>query len=64
MHQIEMINLDDLVPEAHSYRKFTQIWSFKFTERHLKQLKKDNPYKGYGLTRLFKCLLSTVHGRS
>jgi hypothetical protein len=25
MHQIEMISLDSLVPEAHAYRRFTSI---------------------------------------
>ena len=57
MHQIEMVSLDDLVPQAHSYRKFMDIWSFKHAEKWLKKLQKDNPYEGYGLFRLFKCLL-------
>lgn len=57
MHQVEMINLDDLVPTAHQYRHFKSIWQFKFVNKKLKKLEKDNPYKGYGLDRLFKCLL-------
>jgi len=57
MHQIEMISLEDLIPEDHSYRQFQQLWSFKFAQKQLKKLEKDNPYKGYGLLRLFKCLL-------
>jgi transposase, IS5 family len=57
MHQIEMINLDDLVPNTHSYRQFVSIWSFADVSKKLKKLEKDNPYKGYGLLRLFKCLL-------
>jgi IS5 family transposase len=57
MHQIEMVNLDDLVPQSHSYRKFMEIWSFKETEKLLKKHQKDNPHEGYGLLRLFKCLL-------
>lgn len=52
-----MINLNDLVPQDHSYRKFTNIWNFKFVLQQLKNVEKDNPYKGYGLLRLFKCLL-------
>ena len=57
MHQIEMISLDTLVPEAHTYRRFSSIWSFSGVEKRLKKFEKDNPYKGYGLMRLFKCLL-------
>jgi len=57
MYQIEMISLEDLVPSTHSYRKFIEIWSFKNVEKKLKKLEKDNNYKGYGLLRLFKCLL-------
>lgn len=57
MQQIEMICLDDLVPENHNYRKFAKIWSFISVEKRLKQLEKDNPHKGHGLLRLFKCLL-------
>ena len=57
MHQIEMISLDELVPTTHTYRKFSAIWSFKHATKQLKKLEKDNPYKGYGLLRIFKCLL-------
>lgn len=57
MHQVEMVSLDDLVPQTHSYRRFHCIWSFGYAARCLKKLEKDNPYKGYGLLRLFKCLL-------
>ena len=57
MQQVEMICLEDLVPESHNYRKFAKIWSFSFVEKRLKKLEKDNPHKGHGLLRLFKCLL-------
>ena len=57
MHQVEMVSLEDLVPNDHSYRKFSQFWSFRSTERLLKKVEKDNNYKGYGILRLFKCLL-------
>ncbi len=56
-NQIEMVSLEDFIPETHNYRKFDQIWSFKSVEKKLKQLEKNNPYKGLGLLRLFKCLL-------
>ena len=57
MQQIEMICLDELVPENHNYRKFAKIWSFKTAETRLKDLEKDNPHKGHGILRIFKCLL-------
>jgi len=57
MNQIEMICLEDLVSPKHNYRKFIKIWSFEFVEKELKKLEKNNPHKGYGLLRIFKCLL-------
>jgi len=43
--------------QSHNYRKFAKIWSFVSVEKRLKKLEKDNPHKGHGLLRLFKCLL-------
>ena len=57
MRQVEMISLEDLVDESHSYREFCNIWSFESVEKRLKKLEKENAHKGYGLLRLFKCLL-------
>ena len=57
MSQTEIVNLENLVPANHMYRKFKQLWSFKTVERELKKLESDNNYKVYGLLRLFKCLL-------
>lgn len=57
MQQIEMVCLNDLVPENHTYRRFANIWSFKTVQKKLKKLEKAGTYKGYGLLRLFKCLL-------
>ena len=57
MEQYEIICLEELVPEEHSYRKFAKIWTFKNVEKKLKKLEKENPNKGHGLLRLFKCLL-------
>lgn len=56
-NQIEMVSLDSLIPIGHSYRRFAEIWSFKGVEKRLKKFEKDNPYKGFGIMRLFKCLL-------
>lgn len=57
MHQTEIVCLDDLVPKTHNYRHFSSIWSFAFVETKLKKLETSNPYKGYGIVKLFKCLL-------
>ena len=57
MYQYEMICLDELVSPDHNYRKFLSIWSFKFAAKQFKKLDKGNPFKGYGLLKLFKCLL-------
>lgn len=57
MNQIEMVTLDSLVPANHIYRQFSKIWSFDFVEKTLRSCEKNNPYKGYGMLRLFKCLL-------
>jgi len=52
-----MVSLEDLVPEDHVYRKFSSIWQFKGIEKNLKKAEKDSNYQGYGILRLFKCLL-------
>jgi len=57
MKQYELICLDELVGKNHNYRKFLDIWSFKFADKKLKKLEKDNPHKGYGLPILFRCLI-------
>lgn len=57
MHQVEMVSLDELVSKNHSYRQFIRLWTFQYAQKSLKQCEKDNAYKGYGLLRLFKCLL-------
>jgi transposase, IS5 family len=57
MNQYQFICLNQLVDPDHNYRKFLDIWSFKFAAKELKKLDKGNPYKGYGLLKLFKCLI-------
>lgn len=57
MSQIVMVSLEDLVSPDHSYRKFKALWHFKSIKKLLKEIEKDNNYKGYGVLRLFKCLL-------
>lgn len=57
MNQLEMICLDQMVLATHRYRRFMKVWDFKEVDRLLKQAKSNNPYEGYGLERIFRCLL-------
>ena len=57
MNQVEMVSLGELVKGGHSYRSFDSIWDFSEIERMLKKRKKNNPHEGYGLERLFRCLI-------
>ena len=54
---MEMISLEDLVPNTHSYRRFVEIFDFDSIADILAFTEKDANYKGYGVLRLFKCLL-------
>ena len=56
-NQIEMIRLEELVPANHQYRKFIGVFNFAKVRHHLRSVEKDANYKGYGVERLFKCLL-------
>ena len=56
-YQITMVSLEDLVPLDHIYGRFSALWNFDSVRKHLKAVEKDNNYKGYGVLRLFKCLL-------
>jgi len=55
--QIEMISLEDLVPRGHNYRKFDELFNFKQINYRLRKLEKSIGCTGYGIERLFKCLL-------
>jgi IS5 family transposase len=57
MHQTEIVNLNDLVPQHHVYRRFAGIWKFDTAEKLLAGIQTNNNYQGYGMLRLFKCLL-------
>lgn len=57
MNQIEMICLDQMVLPNHRYRRFMKIWDFKKVDSQLRQAKSDNPHEGYGVERIFRCLL-------
>jgi len=55
--QVTMVSLEELILENHIYRKFNDLLDLKFIEKELKKIEKDGPYKGYGVLKLFKCLL-------
>lgn len=57
MSQLEMVNLEDLVASDHHYRKFVSVFDFSEILSRLKAIEADNLYNGFGLDRLFKCLL-------
>ena len=57
MNQMEMVSLDQLVPSNHSYRRFIKLWNFKGIEVILSSVKSSNPNEGYGIGRIFRCLL-------
>jgi len=54
---MEMVSLDQLVPPNHSYRCFIKLWNFKGIEVILSSVKGSNPNEGYGIGRIFRCLL-------
>ena len=57
MYQTEIVSLNDLVSEQHMYRKFASIWQLKNVESELSKIEEASDHKGYGIFRLFKCLL-------
>ena len=56
-NQITMLNLEELVSKSHQYRKFKELFDFKIAYKILKEIESPANYKGYGVSRLFKCLL-------
>jgi len=55
--QIEMVCLEDLVSSSHIYRKFLNLWNLDSVRLELKRLEAESDYKGYGMFRIFLCLL-------
>jgi len=52
-----MICLEDLVLENHIYRKFLNLWNLDSVRLELEKLEADSDHKGYGIYRIFLCLL-------
>jgi IS5 family transposase len=57
MSQTEIVNLEDLVSQDHNYRKFLKLWDLGPVNKKLSILKSTGPHEGYGIERLFLCLL-------
>jgi IS5 family transposase len=57
LSQVELVSLEDLVSSGHVYRKFCASFEFGVLSEELRGVEKDAAYKGYGVARLFKCLL-------
>lgn len=55
--QMEMICLEDLVPTSHLYRKFQTLWKLEPVRLELERIEADSDHKGYGIFRMFLCLL-------
>ena len=56
-NQITMVSLEELVSKSHQYRKFKELFDFSIASQVLKAVESPTNYKGYGVLRLFKCLL-------
>jgi hypothetical protein len=54
--QVEMVCLEQMVPEWRSCRKFGSFLDFDSIDARLAILRKENSNEGYGLPVLFKCL--------
>ena len=57
MSQIEMVCLEDLVPSTHSYRRFREYLPHSLMSDHLQGIEQVKGADGYGIERLFLCLL-------
>ena len=57
MSQIEMVCLEDLVPSTHSYRRLREYLPQSLMSNHLKGIERVKGADGYGIERLFLCLL-------
>ncbi len=56
-NQITIVSLNQLVSKNHQYRKFKELFDFEVAAKELRSVESPANYKGYGVLRLFKCLL-------
>lgn len=57
MNQMQMVSLDDLVPQNHPYRKMKKLINFERIMKKLKLKTADCGATGYGKERLVLCLM-------
>lgn len=57
LSQVTMVSLEQLVGTTHQYRKFKALFDFQAASKALEEVESKANYKGYGILRLFKCLL-------
>ncbi len=55
--QISMVSIEELLSNEHQYSKSKEIFDFSAAEKVLAGIKSGAIYRGYGVGRLFKCLL-------
>src|SRR6185436_9609948 len=56
-NQITMVSLEQLVSANHQYRRFKRLFDFSIADKVLDKIESPANYKGYGVGRLFKCIL-------
>jgi len=58
-YQVEIVNLDQLIDPNHNYRKFKGLWDLTPVRKELEKIEIaiGADFKGYGIFRLFLCLL-------
>lgn len=54
---MQMVSLNELVSSNHQYRKFKELFNFSVADKVLASIESPANYKGFGVSRLFKCLL-------
>ena len=55
--QMEVVTLDGLISDHHIYRKFLELWDLSEVKIELEKIEVKSDHKGYGIFRLFLCLL-------
>ncbi len=58
-YQVEIVSLDQLIDKNHNYRKFKELWDLNPVKKELEKIEiaKGADFKGYGIFKLFLCLL-------
>lgn len=55
--QLEYICLEDLIPQNHIYREFQSLQDLSVLKPELEKIEQNSDHKGYGVFRMFLCLL-------